>query len=135
MQLIYRSNIVGIVGGGNNPRYPNNKVIMWDDYRKSLYGELSFRSQVKALRLKKEHLVIVCSTKTFIYKVANLKVINYYETSENSTGVVALCYSEDKHLLAVPGVEPGKVKIISYVLENMLTIDAHENAIQNLEFS
>jgi len=66
VELINRSNLVGIVGGGSNPRYPNNKLIIWDDYRKSFLGELSFRSEVRAIRLKKDYITVVCDNKVFM---------------------------------------------------------------------
>ncbi|KAJ6762704.1 PROTEIN putative-RELATED [Salix purpurea] len=45
--MLYRSNLFCLVGGGPNPIYPVNKVMVWDDHAFQCIGELSFRSEVK----------------------------------------------------------------------------------------
>ena len=53
-EMLYRSNIIALVGGGDHPKYLTNKVIIWDDNQKKVISELKFCTEVKGLRMRKD---------------------------------------------------------------------------------
>jgi WD40 repeat protein len=124
--MLFRCNILAIVGGGRNPRYPPNKVMIWDDHQSRNIGELSFRSEVKAVKLRRDRVVVVLQNKIYVYNFSDLKLVDHIETIANPKGLCALCPSTSNTVLACPGVSRGTVRIELYDLRKTTLITAHE---------
>lgn len=126
VEMLFRCNILAIVGGGRNPRYPPNKVMIWDDHQSRNIGELSFRSEVKAVRLRRDRVVVVLQNKIYVYNFADLKLVDHIETIANPRGLCALCPNSSNTVLACPGVSRGTIRVELYDVRKTTLIPAHE---------
>ena len=52
--MLYRSNLLALVGGGRSPRHSPSKVILFDEKTSCIQCELEFRSRVRRVLLRKD---------------------------------------------------------------------------------
>lgn len=130
IEMMYKSNIFVFVGTGTNSEYPPTKAILWDDHQCKAIGELSFRSEIKAVKLKKDRIIIVLEHKAYIYNFSDLKLIDSMETFNNSSGICSLC--KNNNSFATLGINKGSIRIELYDLKKSTIIDAHRGNIQTI---
>lgn len=51
--------------------------MLWDDNRVKCIGEMSYRSEVKAVRLKADRIVVVLESKIFVYNFSDLRLLEH----------------------------------------------------------
>ena len=129
VEMLFRCNILALVGGGRNPRYPHNKVMIWDDHQNRCIGELSFRSEVRAVKLRRDRVVVVLEHRIYVYNFSDLRLIDQIETSSNTKGLCALCPYSNNTVLVCPGLETGYVRVELYDIKRTKLIQAHETAL------
>jgi len=127
VEMLFRCNLLALVGGGRSPRYPPNKVMIWDDHQNRCIGELSFRSEVKAVKLRRDRVVVALATKVYVYRFSDLKLLDQISTQVNARGLVALCPSPAHNVLACPGVNRGHVRVELYDSRKSTIVAAHES--------
>lgn len=127
VEMLFRCNILALVGGGVNPLYPPNKVMIWDDHQNRCIGELSFRSEVRAVRLRRDRIVVVLEHKIYVYNFADLKLLHQIETIANPRGLCALSAASNSTVLACLGLHRGQVRVEHYGLKKTKFIPAHDS--------
>lgn len=118
VEMINRTNILAIVGGGKTPRYPRNKLMIWDDCTfvanaaiMKCIIETNCKSEVKAVRLKPDRCIIVLETKVFVFNFADFKVLDLLETCPNPKGLCSVASDTHVLMLALPSKKIGVVEI------------------------
>lgn len=125
VEMMFRTNILALVGGGQKPKFATNKVFLWDDLSFKCIGELSFKTYVRAVKLTKDKIVVVLENRTYIYNFDDLRLIDAIETCVNPKGLVALNPDPDNAVLATPDQYKGFVRVNVYDKNKSIKIPAH----------
>jgi len=131
VEMLFRCNILALVGGGKNPKYPPHKVMIWDDYQNKCIAELEFRSEVRSVKLRRDRIVVVLDYKVYVYNFSDLKSQHQIETGSNPKGLCALSSSENV-VLACPAPQPGYVHLELFDIKQAKQIKAHDNALTQI---
>ncbi|KAG7531147.1 WD40 repeat, partial [Arabidopsis suecica] len=129
VEMLFRCNILALVGGGPDPQYPPCKVMIWDDHQNRCIGELSFRSDVRSVRLRRDRIIVVLEQKIFVYNFADLKLMHQIETIANPKGLCAVSQGAGSLVLVCPGLQKGQVRVEHYASKRTKFIMAHDSRI------
>lgn len=108
---------------------------MWDDAAGKPIGELCFRSNVKAVRLRRDRVVVALEHKVLVYQFEDFKLLHTIETMANERGLVALSSAAESIVLASPGLHSGQVRIELYDRKQTRFINAHKAPLSQLVLS
>lgn len=109
VEMLFRCNILALVGGGNRPRYQPNCVMIWDDHQERKIAELEFRSHVKAVKMRRDRIVVALENKIYIYNFEDLRLLHQFDTMNAKLGLVALSPTSSNIVLAFPSTVMGEV--------------------------
>ncbi|KAM7469672.1 hypothetical protein LguiA_007855 [Lonicera macranthoides] len=129
VQMLFRCNIQALVGGGPQPQYPLNKVMIWDCDQSRCIGELSFRSEVRSVRLRRDRIVVVLLQKVLVYNFADLNLLHQIETLENPKGLCEVSQGSGSMVLACPGLQKGQIRVENYTCGKTKFITAHNSRV------
>ncbi|KAL1559358.1 Autophagy-related protein 18d [Salvia divinorum] len=129
IEMLFRCNILALVGTKLNTQYPPNNVIIWDDFQSRCIGEFSFRSEIRAVRLRRDRVVVVLEYKIYVYNFMDLKLLHQIETLANPRGLCCLSHHPNTSVLACPGLQRGQVRVEHFGLNRTTLINAHDSKI------
>ncbi|KAF1838233.1 WD40 repeat-like protein [Decorospora gaudefroyi] len=150
-ELLGKKSYIGLVGGGRQPKYPQNKVCpedsgwllvndadiiyevqIWNDKMRRFTTSVEFKTPVQRVRLSQTHLVVALLNSVNIYrmKIPPEKVAEY-ETVDNPFGLCEL----GNDIVAFPGRRAGQVKIFDLKTTNVSIISAHTNPLRAIAIS
>ncbi|CAM8973306.1 unnamed protein product [Rhodiola kirilowii] len=129
VEMLFRCNILALVGGGSDPQYPVNKVMIWDDHASRCIGELSFRSEVKAVKLRRDRIVVVLEQKIYVYNFGDLKLVSQIETFANPGGLCEISHTAGSLVLVCPGLVKGQIRVEHFATKRTKFVTAHDSRI------
>ena len=78
--------------------------MMWDDKENRCIGELSFPTDVRGVRLRRDLVVVILERSIYVYNFQDLKLMEQRKTVQNLNGLCALCSHSNHKIMAFPGV-------------------------------
>ncbi|PIN18683.1 putative WD40 repeat protein [Handroanthus impetiginosus] len=129
VEMLFRCNILALVGSKVNTHYPPSKVVIWDDHQGRCIGEFTFRSEVRAVKLRRDRVVVVLEHKIYVYDFMDLKLLYQIETLSNPRGLCSLSHHLNTSVLACPGLRRGQVRVEHFGLNMTKLINAHDSKI------
>ena len=85
--MLYRTNILALVGSDNNMNNKRNKLIIWDDNQRKPLSELKFNQNIMNVKLRKDKIFVVCRDKIYVFNLSTFKNMDTLETGDNSHGI------------------------------------------------
>jgi len=87
---LHMSSLLFLIGGGRSPRYPPNKVILWDEAVGGEVAELEFRERVRGLACRRGWLAVSLRRRVVVFQVQE-SVTRYaeWDTCDNPRGECA----------------------------------------------
>ncbi|KAI3927947.1 hypothetical protein MKW98_023548 [Papaver atlanticum] len=128
--MLFRFNILALVGGGTQPMFPLNKVMIWEDDKSLCTKEISFRSNVRAVRLRRDRIIVILEQQIFIYNFIDMKLLHQIETFPNPKGLCEVSHVSGSLVLAFPGLQKGQVRVENYTTKKTKFIFAHDSSIE-----
>ncbi|CAI0460017.1 unnamed protein product [Linum tenue] len=121
--MLFRCNVLCFVGGGPEPLYPANKVMIWDDHLSRCFGELSFRSEVRNVKIRRDKIIVVLAQKVFVYNFVDLRLVHQIETNYGSkktkfvmahdSRLACMSMTQDGRLLATASSKGTLVRVFN----------------------
>ncbi|KAL9332242.1 hypothetical protein ACSQ67_001852 [Phaseolus vulgaris] len=129
VEMLFRCNIIALVGGGPHPKYSPNKVMIWDDHEGCCIGDLSPRAAVRSVRLRRDRIIVAIEQKILVYNFQDLSLLHQIETYPNPKGLCAVSQLSDSLVLACPGLQKGQIRVEHYAQKKTKFISAHDSRI------
>ena len=139
VQMLNKSNIFCLVGGGESPKYAPNKLLIWDDKKGKEIYEFRFSSFVSNCFIKRKYIFAFCKESINIINMKTMKIIKEIATKTNPEGIGSISSDIDKYILAWPTFNPGEAEIKDFqdlkINTQSIKIKAHNNEIVYLQLN
>jgi WD40 repeat protein len=98
--MLYRTNILGLIGGGEYPKFNPKKLVIWDDYQNKMVSEIKFFSNLKNVKLKKDKIFAICDKNIYVFDLKTFENLEIINTKENPKGIFGISNDSNKNIIA-----------------------------------
>lgn len=105
VEMIYKSNFLAMIGGGEAPLFNNNRVVIWDENKSRFISDLKFLTNVINVKLKKDLLFVVCEDRIYIFNLNTYDAIYTIDTGKNLKGYIAINNDPTFTVMAYPSIK------------------------------
>ena len=135
--MLYKTNILALVGGGIYPKFSLDKITIWDDHQGKIISQIKFNSEIIQIKIHKDAIIGILKDKIYILNLITLETIDILETYDNPKGIFSSSFIKNNLLVAFPcSKSRGYVQIENYFITKVLNekkegqiITAHESQI------
>ena len=137
IEMLYKTNILALVGGGIYPKFSINKITIWDNHQDKIISQIRFNSEVIKVKIRKDVIIGALQDRIYIINIITLETIDILETYNNPQGIFSISYTSNELLIAFPYAKTkGKVQLENFFLtleesqkNEQKIINAHESQI------
>ncbi|KAI6177035.1 WD repeat domain phosphoinositide-interacting protein 3 [Aphelenchoides bicaudatus] len=114
VEMLYRCNVVALVGSNKEPTFDANKVILFDCCLHKIVVELNAGSPVKNVLMRRDRLIIVVESRIFVYTLTDIPELLFsIQTIPNFLGLCSVSHNDSNPIIAFPAKDTGHVGILS----------------------
>ncbi len=131
IEMLKRTNLLALVGGGINPKFPTNQLIIWDDHQGKIISKLRINENIMSVRLRNDKIIIITRNKFYAFDMKTLITIGIINTFDNPLGIIATSNGDNNKLIvAFPYESQGRILLcdVSQKCEKICdAINAHNS--------
>ena len=133
IEMLYKTNILALVGGGKNPKFKLNELIIWDEEKDAQICKITTKYKILNTKIRENKIFIANKSQILVFDFNTLTLIETLET-KNIRGLISLCYKED--IVAYPDIQhEGTVKIKNYDTNKEDTLKAHKTPLNCIQLN
>ena len=143
-EMLYRTNLLALIGGGDIPKFNPKKLVLWDDYQNKMVSEIKFFSNLKNVKLKKDKIFAICDKTIYVFDFKTLENLEIINTKENPKGLFGINNDENSTIIAYlekndkenkENINKNYITVKNYTKGNSLKIFAQEDTISYISLN
>ena len=95
LEMYHSSNLIALIGCGENSKFPENKLVIWDENKGEIIKELRIASKIRVIKIIKNILFIVNDIKIYILNFEDLSLIKSFEIYFNKRELISFSVNKN----------------------------------------